>query len=137
MDRAHRSGGPRAGGGSRVHGGPADGARPELTGARPSGRSGAPRLAAEAREASGRHGDPSGGLTSDGGAVTRTSDAGERSSAAVIGVERLGARIGGKERRDERGVERRRRVAFYSTGRRWRGGEEVGGGGILIPVGFE
>ncbi len=137
MDRAHGSGGPRAGGGSRVHGGPADGARPELTGARPSGRSGAPRLAAEAREASGRHGDPSGGLTSDGGAVRRTSDGGERSSAAVIGVERLGARIGGKERRGERGVERRRRVAFYRTGRRWRGGEEVDGGGILIPVGFE
>jgi hypothetical protein len=100
-------------------------------------RSGAPRLAAEAREASGRHGDPSGGLTSDGGAVRRTSDGGERSSAAVIGVERLGARIGGKERKGERGVERRRRVTFYRTGRRWRGGEEVDGGGELIPVGFE
>jgi hypothetical protein len=106
-------------------------------GARPSGRSGAPRLAAEAREASRRHGDPSGGLTSDGGGVRRTSNGGERSSAAVIGVERLGAWIGGKERRGERGVERRRRVAFYRTGRRWRGGEEVDGGGKLIPIGFE
>jgi hypothetical protein len=137
VDRAHGSGGPRAGGGSRVHGGPAAGAPPELTGARPSGRSGAPRLAAEAQEASERHGDPSGGLTSDRGAVRRTRDGGEQSSAAVISVERLGARIGGKERRGERGVERRRRVTFYRTGRRWRGGEEVGGGGILIPIGFE
>jgi hypothetical protein len=137
VDRAHGSGGPRAGDGSWVHYGPADGARPELAGAWPSGRTGAPRLAAEAREASGRHGDPSGRLTSDVGAVRRTSDGGERSSAAVISVERLGAWIGGKERRGERGVEGRRRVAFYWTGRRWRGGEEVGGGGILIPVGFE
>jgi hypothetical protein len=69
--------------------------------------------------------------------VRRTRDGGERSSAVVISVEQLGARIGGKEMRGERGVERRRRVAFYITGRRWRGGEEVGGGGILIPVGFE
>jgi hypothetical protein len=69
--------------------------------------------------------------------VRRTSDSGERSSVAVINVERLGAQIGGKERRGERGVERRRRVAFYRTGRRWRGGEEAGGGGVLIPVGFE
>jgi hypothetical protein len=38
-----------------------DGARPELTGAWPSGRSRAQQLAAEEREASGRHGDPSGG----------------------------------------------------------------------------
>jgi hypothetical protein len=27
--------------------------------------------------------------------------------------------------------------AFYRVGRRWRGGEEAGGGGVLIPVGFE
>jgi hypothetical protein len=40
--------------------------------------------------------------------VRRTSDGGERSSAAAIGVERLGARIGGKERSGEHGVERRR-----------------------------
>jgi hypothetical protein len=121
----------------RFHHGPHSGQRPELTGARPSGRSRAQRLAAEAREASGRHEDPSGGLTLDGGAVRRTSDGGERSSVAVINVERLGAQIGGKERRGERGVERRRRVAFYRTGRRWRGGEEAGGGGVLIPVSFE
>jgi hypothetical protein len=77
-------------------------------GAQPSCHSRAWWIAAEAREASGRRGDPSGGLTSDGGAVRRTSDGGERSSAAAIGVERLGARIGGKERSGERGVERRR-----------------------------
>jgi hypothetical protein len=39
--------------------------------------------------------------------VRRTSVGGERSSVAVIGVERLGAWIGGKERSGERGVERR------------------------------
>jgi hypothetical protein len=50
----------------------------------------------EAREARGRCGGPSGGLTSNGKAVGRTSDGGERSSAAVIGVERLGARIEGR-----------------------------------------
>jgi hypothetical protein len=32
VDRAHGSSGPRAGGGSRVHGGPTDGARLELAG---------------------------------------------------------------------------------------------------------
>jgi hypothetical protein len=41
---------------------------------------------------------------------------------AVIGVERLGARIGGKERRGERGVERRRRSHFIGPGG---GGEEA------------
>jgi hypothetical protein len=91
----------------RLHCGPHSGRRPELTGAQPSGRSGARRLAVEAQEASGRRGDPSGGLTSNGGAVRRTSDGGEQSSTVVIGVERLGARIGGKERSGERGVERR------------------------------
>jgi hypothetical protein len=80
--------------GPLVHRGRHSGRRPELTRARPSGRSGARRLAAEAREASGRRGDPSGGLTSDGGAVRRTRDGGERSSVATIGVERLGARRG-------------------------------------------
>jgi hypothetical protein len=29
------------------------------------------------------------------------------------------------------------RVHFIGPGRRWRGGEEAGGGGVLIPVGFE
>jgi hypothetical protein len=27
--------------------------------------------------------------------------------------------------------------AFIGTGRWWRGGEEAGGGGVLIPVGFK
>jgi hypothetical protein len=27
--------------------------------------------------------------------------------------------------------------AFYRVGRRWRGGEEADGGGVLIPIGFE
>jgi hypothetical protein len=52
-------------------------------------------------------------------------------------VERLGARIGGKERSGEHGVERLRRGAFFRAGRRFRGGEEAGGGGVLILVGFE
>jgi hypothetical protein len=71
--------------------------------------------------------------------VRRTSDGGERSSTAAISVERLGAQIGWKERSGERGVERRRRRrgAFYRVGRRWRGGKEAGGGGVLSPVGFE
>jgi hypothetical protein len=29
------------------------------------------------------------------------------------------------------------RGAFYRVGRRWRGGEEAGGGGVLIPAGFK
>jgi hypothetical protein len=73
--------------GPRVRRGPHSGWQPEFTRARPSCRSRARWLAAKAREASGRRGDPSGGLTSDGGAVKRTSDDGERSSAAAIGVE--------------------------------------------------
>jgi hypothetical protein len=67
--------------------------------------------------------------------VRRTSDGGEQRSAAVIGVERLGARIEGR-----RGATRavwRGGGAFYGAGRRWRGGEEADGGGVLIPVGFE
>jgi hypothetical protein len=52
-------------------------------------------------------------------------------------VERLGARIGGKERSGERGVERRRQGAFYRAGRRWRGGDEADEGGVLIPISFE
>jgi hypothetical protein len=50
----------------------------------------------EAQEASGRHRDPSGGLTSDGGAVRRTSDCVERSSEAAISVERLGHGLEGR-----------------------------------------
>jgi hypothetical protein len=69
--------------------------------------------------------------------VRQTSDGGERSSVAVIGVDRLGARIGGKERSGECGVERRKQGTFYRAGRRWRGGEEAGSGGVLIPVSFE
>jgi hypothetical protein len=91
----------------------------------------------EAREARGQRGDPSGGLTSNGEAVRRTSDGGERSSAAVIGVSRLGAQIEG--RRGAASVVWRGGGGgtFYRAGRRWRGGEEAGGGGVLIPVGFE
>jgi hypothetical protein len=62
--------------------------------------------------------------------VRRTHDGVQRSSTAVIGVERLGARIGGKERSGERGLETRRRGAFYRAGKRWRGGEEAGGDGV-------
>jgi hypothetical protein len=48
--------------GPRVHHGPHSGLWLELTGARPSGRSGAWWLAAEAPEARGRREDPSSGL---------------------------------------------------------------------------
>jgi hypothetical protein len=51
--------------------------------------------------------------------VRRTGDGGERSSATAIGLERLGARIGGKERS---GVERWRRAHFIGPGG---GGEEA------------
>jgi hypothetical protein len=61
--------------GPRVHHGPHSGRRSEFTGARPSCRSGARWLAAEAREARGRRGDPSGGLTSGGGKARRASSA--------------------------------------------------------------
>jgi hypothetical protein len=123
--------------GPRVHRGPHSGRRPELTRARPSGRFGARRLAVEATEARGRHGNPSGGLTLGGEAARWASGGGERSSMTAIGVEQLGVRIGGKERSSERSVERQRRGAFYRAGRRWRGGEEAGNGGVLISVSFK
>jgi hypothetical protein len=40
----------------------------------------------EAREARGRCGDPSGGLTSGGGAARQASNGGERSSVVALGV---------------------------------------------------
>jgi len=86
--------------GPRVHGGPQAAARPELAGARPSCRSTARWLAAEVREARGRHGDPSDGLTLGGGAARRASGGGERNSAAALGVR--GAR-GEEVKRGERG----------------------------------
>jgi hypothetical protein len=52
--------------GPRVHRGPHSGWRPELTEARPSGRSKARRLAVEALVVRGHHGNPSGGLTLGG-----------------------------------------------------------------------
>jgi hypothetical protein len=58
VDRAHGSGGPRAGGGLRVHGGPVDGARPELTGVRVHRRSRAQDLVVAAWGARGEDGDP-------------------------------------------------------------------------------
>jgi hypothetical protein len=123
--------------GPRVHRGPHSGWRPEFTGAQPSYRSTAWWLAIEAREASRRRGDPRGWLTSDGGAVRRTSDGGERSSATAIGVERLGVRIEGRRGAASMVWRGRGGGAFYRAGRWWRGGEEAGGGGVLIPVGFE
>jgi hypothetical protein len=56
---------------------------------------------------------------------------------ASIGVEQLGARIGGKERSGEHGVERWRWGAFHRARRRWRGGKEAGSSRVLIPVDFE
>jgi hypothetical protein len=57
VDRAHGSGGPRAGGGSRVHGGSADGARLELAGVRARRRSRARDLIVAAWGARGEDGD--------------------------------------------------------------------------------
>jgi hypothetical protein len=68
--------------------------------ARPSCRSRARWLAAEAHEASGRRGHPSGGLTSGRGVVRRASGGGEQSSAAALGVR--GAQ-GEEVKRGERG----------------------------------
>jgi hypothetical protein len=86
--------------GPRVHLGPHSGRRPEFTRARPSCRSEERWLAAEAREARGRRGDPSGELTLGRGAVMRASDGGERGSAAALGVR--GA-LGEEVKRGERG----------------------------------
>jgi hypothetical protein len=101
---------------SRVHHGPHSGRWPEVTGARPSGRSGARRLAAEAREARRRHGDPSGRLTSG---------AGQRGGPVAVGAKLSGgarhARCSGRGG-EERGVRRsavylaRREGAFYRVG---------------------
>jgi hypothetical protein len=68
---------PREGGRSMVDHGPHSGRLPEFTRARPSCRSGARRLAVETREARGRRGGPSGGLTSGRGAARRASGGGE------------------------------------------------------------
>jgi hypothetical protein len=58
VDRAHESGGPRAGGGSRVYDGPADGARLELAGVLARRHSHARDLAVAAWGARGEDGDP-------------------------------------------------------------------------------
>jgi hypothetical protein len=55
----------------------------------------------------------------------------------VLGVERLGTRKRAKEGSSECGAERRRWVRFIGPGRQWGGGEEAGGGGVLIPISFE
>jgi hypothetical protein len=112
VNRVHGSGGPRAGGGSRVHGGLADGARPELTGARAAGRYGSPVVAASGRGGGERRRGADLVLTGGRGALELAGCEREQAAAVAIGVERLGARIGGKERRGERGVERRRRRHF-------------------------
>jgi hypothetical protein len=83
-----------------VHRGPHSGRLPEFTGARPRCHSRARWLATEAREARGRCGDPSGGLTSGGGVAWWASGGGERSSAAALGVQ--GTR-GEEVKRGERG----------------------------------
>jgi hypothetical protein len=58
----------------------------QSTGCRPrkNGRSEARRLAAEAREAKGRCGDPSGGLTLGGEVAWWASGGGEQSSVAML-----------------------------------------------------
>jgi hypothetical protein len=69
--------------------------------------------------------------------VKRTSDGGERSSVAAIGVEQLGVQIKGRRGAVSAVWRGGGRGAFYRVGRRWRGGEEAGGGGVLIPAGFK
>jgi hypothetical protein len=54
--------------------------------------------------------------------VRRTSDGGERSSAAAIGVERLGAQIKGRRGAASAVWRGGGGGAFYRAGRRWRGG---------------
>jgi hypothetical protein len=66
--------------------------------------------------------------------VRRTSDGGERSSAAAIGVERLGARIKGRRGAASAVWRGGGGAHFIGLGG---GGEEAGGGGVLIPVGFK
>jgi hypothetical protein len=97
-----------------VHRGPHSGRRPEFTEARPSGRFGARWLAVEARKARGRRGDPSGGLTSGGGAVRRDSGGGERSLVATLSVR-------GAQGEEERGAFYRagQAVGRRGGGRRW------------------
>jgi hypothetical protein len=69
--------------------------------------------------------------------VKRTSDGGERSSVAAIGVERLGVQINGRRGAVSTVWRGGGRGAFYRVGRRWRGGEEAGGSGVFIPAGFK
>jgi hypothetical protein len=92
VDRAPWSGGPRAGGGSRVHGGPADEARPELTGVRVHQRSGARDLTVAAWGARGEDGDPypggaSGRRGSDGRASAKGGGGGANSTTRGLGRE--------------------------------------------------
>jgi hypothetical protein len=105
--------------GPRVHCGPHSGRRPELIRARPSWRSGARRLAAEAPKARGRCGDPSGGLTLGEEAARWASGGGEQNTAVALGVR--GAR---GEESWGRGVERWRQGLRY-----------IGSGGTAIQVG--
>jgi hypothetical protein len=72
--------------GPHVHHGPHSGRRPELTGAQPSGRSGAQQLVAEASEARGQRGDPSDGLILGGEAVRWASSGRQQSSVVTLDV---------------------------------------------------
>jgi hypothetical protein len=72
-----------------VHDGPWTGERPELAGARAHRRYGDWLLAAMARGARGRCGEPADGLTWGGEAVRRASSGGERNPTAAVGVKVL------------------------------------------------
>jgi hypothetical protein len=115
--------------GPRVHRGPHSGRRPELTGAQPSDRSGARRLAMEAPEARGRHRNPSSGLTLGREAARWASGGVERSSTVTLGV-----RDARGEESWGRGVERWRRGATLyrlgGKGRRPARRGTVGGGKV-------
>jgi hypothetical protein len=103
VDRAHGSGGPRAGGGSRVHGGPTDGARPELAGVRVRRRSRARDLAVAAWGARGEDGDPYPGWRECMEGLGRSGVGEGRRRRSKLDDKRLGARGWGEGSGFERG----------------------------------
>jgi hypothetical protein len=126
VDRAQGSGRPRAGGGSRVHDGPADGAWPELTGVRAHRRSGARDLAVAAGEARGEDGDRYPGWCEWAEGLGWPVVGEGRRRRSKLDDKRLGARGWGEGSGFEHG-EKWPAVwhPFIGSGRRWRGAEAV------------
>jgi hypothetical protein len=107
VDWAHGSGGPLAGGGSGVHGGPADGARPELTGVRARRRSHARYLTVAAWGARGEDGDPYPGWREWVEGLGRPGVDEGRRRRSKLDDKRLGARGWGEGSGFERGEDGR------------------------------